>query len=130
MRRAAAYRRPALRRRPRWRWPGAAFAAISGAPSTSGAPRPFPQAVDDVRDRDLLLRARRELDRIAGRDFAFAEDGEVEAAGAAGQEALDHVVAVEPHAQLETRHARVGDLELRGAHLEAVADPDLALEKA
>jgi len=81
-------------------------------------------------DRDRVLIATHEVDRIAGSNLALLCDREVEAAAAAAVEALDHVRASEADGELETRHARLRDDELRAPDREAVADVQVILDQA
>src|SRR5205085_567481 len=50
----------------------------------------------DIGDRDLIGIARQDLNLRAGADLAGLNDGEIKAASAAGQEALNHIVAGKP----------------------------------
>ena len=59
------------------------------------------------------------LDLIAGADFPFASDGDVESHTTAG-EALHHIGQVKLNAQLEARKTRLGH-DFRGTNRETVA---------
>ena len=69
------------------------------------------------------------LDGIARRDFAFANDGQVEAGSAATEEAFDHVVPVEAHSQLVAGHSGLGDAELSRPHAKTIIDPEISFKK-
>lgn len=51
-----------------------------------------------------------DFDFVSGGELAFLDDGEVEAAGIAFDEALDHVVAVEADGDLVAGHTWLRDL--------------------
>src|SRR5207245_6146983 len=80
--------------------------------------------------RDIVLVSGRELDSIATAHLAFVQHGEVEARTPAGQEALDHVISTESHAELVAGHSGLRDAELGRTHPETVADPAILIEKA
>jgi len=63
-------------------------------------------------------------------DFSFAKHAEIKSGAAAGQEAFDHVVAIEFQIQFETRKARLRDDHFRCADREAVSDTDSAFGEA
>ena len=57
------------------------------------------------RDRNARVVALEQLEVILYRDGTFLLDGEVEAAASAGQEAIDHIVALKLGGELVAGHA-------------------------
>jgi hypothetical protein len=76
----------------------------------------------DFRDRDGTGVAGEQLDFIAGANFAFARDCQVETGAGGGEKALDHLVGLKTDAQFVARQARLRGNHFGGAHDEAVAE--------
>src|SRR5690349_21209689 len=85
--------------------------------------RAEPQA-ERIRNRESARVLLDDRNRISRADLARRFDAEVEPAAIDRRKAIDHVGPTEPDAQLEARHARLRDDELRGADAESVADAD------
>ena len=79
------------------------------------------EQASDFRDRDCARVARKQLDLIAGADFALARDLQVEAGAGTCQKALHHVVGLKTDAQFVARQAGLRDDYFRGTDSEAVA---------
>lgn len=71
-----------------------------------------------------------DFDFVSGGELAFFDDGEVEAAGIAFNEALDHVVAVEADGDFVAGNTGLRDLYKRRADTELIADVEGIFEKA
>src|SRR5688572_10639205 len=84
----------------------------------------------DVRHRDTVTVAAESLEAVAGRYHTLTHDREVKAGTAAVKEALDHVVATEPDAELEARHAGLCHDEISRPDANRVANANLALHDA
>jgi len=76
----------------------------------------------DFRDGDGTGVAGERLDFIAGANFTFARDRQVETGAGGGEKALDHFVGLKADAQFVARQARLRDDHFGGADGEAVAE--------
>lgn len=84
----------------------------------------------DIGDRDGGGIAMDDFDFVSGGELAFFDDGEVEAAGVAFDEALDHVVAIKADRDFVAGHARLRNLQKSRADAELVADVERVFEQA
>src|SRR4029450_319028 len=84
----------------------------------------------DVEYGDAARVMSNDLQTIAGGQFTLSSDRKVEARTTAVEEALDHVIASEPDAELETGQARLRHRELDRTDADAIADGEIGLEKA
>lgn len=71
-----------------------------------------------------------DFDWVSGGELAFFDDGEIEAAGIAFDEALDHVVAIEADSDFIAGDARLCDHQKRGTDAQLVADVERIFEQA
>src|SRR5215510_8155053 len=70
---------------------------------------------EDVRHGHAAGLAMSRMNVVATAEFTFLNDSQIESRSAARDEALQHVVASEPDAELETRLTRLRHLEFRTA---------------
>ena len=71
-----------------------------------------------------------DFDRVSGGELAFFDDGEIEAAGIAFDEALDHVVAVEADSDFIAGDARLRDHQEGGTDAQLIANMEGVFEQA
>lgn len=81
-------------------------------------------------DRDSLLFTAQDLKRISRRDLSFLFNRKIEAAAAADQKALDHLVALKSRRQFVARHPRLANDQDGRSDLQTVADVEIVFAEA
>ena len=99
------------------------------APQGLGRRMPVEHQLEHGFNRHAILVRVDVLDRVAGADDAFLDDGEIDAGPAGPEELLDHRGIAEPDAQLVAGQPGLGDDQPRGADAEFVADVNKVLDE-
>src|SRR5437762_2378081 len=84
----------------------------------------------DVGDGDGGRVAMDDFDFVSGCELAFFEHGKIKAAGIAGDEALDHVVAIETDGDFVAGHAWLRHLQEGAANSQLVTDMQRFFQQA